>query len=498
MKQQHNTYEVVILGSGLAGLVAGTLLSKKSHTVLFLKESGYQPSFVKKGYRFVPFSNFSEKLLNTAVLQEISQALSLPLTTSQWKGDRQTRIDSKKPKQEVAFQVILPSARIDLFFKRSLLRREWRREFPEEVSQIENFYNEMDHLQVLLNKLKTKENPQGFFPIWQCSLIRRLLKFKRLPKKKMEEGISSFSREFKEFIKLQLISKGNLYSDQIPIALAAHLLLNDGLNGLAPHVDLEKLEKNILEKYFQSGGRIEEIERVEELDTGRRKEFILSSAGNQMTFRSDCLILNLPLHRLSNFLHKKRNRLSKWEKKIQPQYVLIPLFLGISENVIPVGMKDLLVSILDLGRPYEGGNILFISLSPKGDETKAPVGRRALTIESLMPLEKWDQTPLVDYQKGVLEHLNYLFPFLEKHIEFMDWSWVNEQVPRWSYPHFLYETTSDFNWRKGVVPTRISRNLYFIGKENFPYLGLEGEVLSGLIVGRQILQKFSWKPHQFI
>jgi len=37
--------------------------------------------------------------------------------------------------------------------------------------------------------------------------------------------------------------------------------------------------------------------------------------------------------------------------------------------VVPVGMQDLLVSILDLEKPYEEGNVLFLSLVPKGTNT---------------------------------------------------------------------------------------------------------------------------------
>ena len=93
------------------------------------------------------------------------------------------------------------------------------------------------------------------------------------------------------------------------------------------------------------------------------------------------------------------------------------------------------------------------------------------------------------HQSGVLSHLRQLIPFLEKYTEFIDFEWGSEQVSRWSYPHFLFETASDFNWREGVIPTRLSGNLYFLGKENFPYLGLEGEILGGLLAAKQILQK---------
>jgi hypothetical protein len=37
----------------------------------------------------------------------------------------------------------------------------------------------------------------------------------------------------------------------------------------------------------------------------------------------------------------------------------------------------------------------------------------------------------------------------------------------------------------------ISKNIYFVGKENFPYWGLGGEIFSGLTVAQQILKKYS-------
>ena len=190
----------------------------------------------------------------------------------------------------------------------------------------------------------------------------------------MDKRLSPFSREFREFIQLQLISWGNLYSDRFPLSLGAHILL-DETNELNPDFDLEKMEKEILDQFLQSGGRIEEIERVKKVNLGWRKGFTLSLEGDPRVFRSQFLIFNSPLHRISSLLGKKGKELLKWGKKIKPLYVMIPLFLGIHEKVIPVGMKDLLISILDLEKPYDDGNVLFLSLSPKGDETKAPEGK---------------------------------------------------------------------------------------------------------------------------
>jgi len=491
MKWQGDEYEVIVLGSGLAGLVAGTFLSQKNHKVLLLKENKYQPSHSRDGYHFLPFSSFSEKRLKFSLLREFSRSLDLSLFTDNREGKGKTEKIPGKPEEDVPFQVILPKARIDLFSKVSRFEKEWKREFPKEVDRIVKFYNEINQVQHLLEKMMTEGGSGWVLPLRPRPLIGRWFSYDPLPKDRMSKMLSPFSKEFREFTQLQLISRTGLYSDQFPIPAAAQVLFNNDFDEGGSKVDVEKLREKIFRTFFQSGGKMEEIEGVEKAEKKWRKGFVLSLEGEQRVFRSKFLILNSPLHRFPSLLGKRRKRLSKWGEKIQPRYALVPVFLGVREKVVPVGMKDLLVSIFDLGKPYERGNVLFIALSARGDETEAPEGKRALTVESLMDFGEWDENSLAEHQKEVMRHLNHLFPFLEKNTEFTDWTWVTEQFRRWSYPHFLYQTIPDFGWGEGVVPTRISKDFYFTGRESFPYLGLEGEVFSGLMAGQQILKKYS-------
>ncbi len=491
MKWLGNEQEVIVIGSGLGGLVAGTLLSKNNHSVLLLREKGYQSSCAIKGYHFVPFSNLSEKCLKPSLIRKISQTLGISFLMGTREDGKRAKVVLDKSRHSSTFQVVLPKARIDIFPQRSQSQREWKREFPREVSQIERFYDELDQIQDLFRKGNGKRKPSGFsFPFQERSFAKRMLSSDPFPNEEMDKKLLPFSKEFRQFIQLQLISWGNLYSDRFPISLAAHVLF-DETNELNSEMDVEKLEIEVLNQFTRSGGRIEEIDRVKEIKPWRRKGFTLNLDGNPEVFRSQFLIINSPLHRISSSLGKKGKGLLKWGKRIKPLYVITPLFLGIHEKVIPVGMKDHLISLLDLEKPYEDGNLLFLSMSPKGDKTRAPEERRALTVEGLIDAGKWDQTHLVNYQQKVMKHLCHLFPFLENYIEFADFQWVSDQFPKWSYSHFLYECASDFYWREGVVPIRMSKNIYFIGKENFPYWGVGGEVFSGLTVAQHILKKYS-------
>ncbi len=487
MNRQAKDHEVIVLGSGLGGLIAGALLAKKGHSVLLLKEREYDSSYRRNGYRFTLFSTFSERRLRPSLVQKISQGLGLVLDGSP-RNNPESKRDRGRLQEKVPFQVILPQARVDLFDDPSLFQMEWKREFPDEFLQIETLYDELRLLRSLL-KAKRKTEGSPFFPIESRPIIRKWLSFFSFLKGGSGLVLDSFSKEFKEFVHLQLISLGNLFSDTFPVPLTAHLLLHEERGEWVSHMDLDELEGGLFDSFLRSGGKMEEIEKAERIEKGWKKGFTLSLEGDRRVFQSKFLILNSPLHFFSDILGNEKKSISKWLMKIQPRYLLFPCFLGISEKVVPVGMRDLLVSMLDSEEPYGEGNVLFLSLSPKGDETAAPDGRRALTVQSLIPFGNWSQAALTSHQESVMNHLSHLIPFLDRYLEFTDFEWANEQMGRWSYPHFLYEATHAFNWREGVIPTELSNGLYFTGKENFPYLGLEGEVLSGRIAADQILKK---------
>jgi hypothetical protein len=122
---------------------------------------------------------------------------------------------------------------------------------------------------------------------------------------------------------------------------------------------------------------------------------------------------------------------------------------------------------------------------------QAPEVKRSLVVESLLPFEKIGEIQSkefqLEHQNAVMKHLRQIIPFLDDHIEFIDLNWAREQVLHWSYPYFFYGTPFPLRWREGIIPTRLSKKVFFTGKENFPFLGLEGEVLAGLMAAEQIL-----------
>jgi phytoene dehydrogenase-like protein len=474
-REQVNEYDAILLGSGLASLMAGILLSREKHSVLLLKEKSYEPLFLKDGYHFIPFSNFSERLLRLSTLRGLFQLLSSPLPFEFQKGEE---LDPPhfKTRREVTFQVILPTARIDLFCDRSRLEEEWKREFPGEIPQIHHLYSELG------------KHRDQLFPFRQPPSL-----FQRLFSSESHLDLSPFSQEFRSTLELQLRAWSNFFPKELPTSLASRLLDFGEEGDWVLNSGVDELEKSLWQEYHRAGGHVEEIEGVGKVTREWRKGFTLHLEENRRIRRSRVLVINCPLHRLPNFEGKGGRQLDHWRSLIEPRYVLYPFFFALQEKGIPVGMRDLLVSVSDPGKPYDGGNLLYLSISPEGDRSKAPEGNRALTVESLLPWDKvkagWNPHWMDEQRESVLRHLGQLVPFLDHHVEFLESDRGRELISQWSYPHFVYETQAKVHWRKGMVPARISRNLYVAGKENLPFLGLEGEILSGGKAGRDVLGK---------
>lgn len=481
MSSGKERYDVIVIGSAIGGLFAASLIARnniKNISILILKEKAYETYLFKDGYRFIPFSNFSELNLNRTlkdwVIEELN--ISLPAIGNSLKSGPESRTG-------VSYQVLLPDNRIDIINAAPLFMIELEREFRNELDRIRKFYDEIRSIRDRLKDEKGKVVPSNLFPAYRANLLRKWISsiFKG---REINKILSKFSKEFGEFIKAQLIAFGNFYSNQISLSLSAYNLTK-GTGEIDKTLNIEKLNTIIINKLNSLGVRIQEVERIGKIER-RKDNFIINLDEEERILESRFIIINHPIKNIPYISDDEKRHLSKWERLIKPCYIIIPFFLGIKEKVVPVGMKDLLVSIFNIDKPYDNGNLIYVFISPRGDEFWAPRGRRSLVVEALIPYK--DINSLGDiFKKYVFLHLNHIIPFLEDYIDLIDFEWTKKQVSCWSYPHLIYEGPKSFDWRAGIIPNKISRNLFFIGKENFPYLGLEGELISAYFTAHDIL-----------
>ncbi|MCX8116503.1 MAG: hypothetical protein N3G78_01060 [Desulfobacterota bacterium] len=461
-------FDVIFLGDGLSGLIAASLLAKEGRKIVLLKERRYRPYYEREGYRFVFFSTPLDETIPIDLLRKIP-------FPEQGPGYREAGAGLKR---SVAFQVLLPEARIDLYRDRTLLRKEWQREFPKELGPIEAFYEALE---------RRRQDP---FPFAPPSFFNRAFPLDRfLRARRVDDCLPPLSKEFETVLQLQALSRSYLYLDSYPLPLLARLI-EYGETGPRVQVDLGRVERGLLHTLLHNGGLIQETDEVERVEVRWRGEVRVYLKEGRGPLQCQRFVINTPPHSFSNLFGKKRDFLFKWRGRIRPRYKVIPFCAGIRKRVVPVGMGGQLVSLLDPEKPLEGGNLLFLRLGRLGEEASAPEGKIGLTAEALMPFDESGRRPISELETGVIAHLNRLFPFLEDSLEFIDRRWIEEQGDCWSYPHYIYGKPSHFRWWEGIVPIKISRSVYVSGRVNYPQLGMEGEFLSGIHVAEELSKSF--------
>jgi len=87
---------------------------------------------------------------------------------------------------------------------------------------------------------------------------------------------------------------------------------------------------------------------------------------------------------------------SAWQAPLQERsrraglgWGAVVLYLEVDERPLPEGHPPFVMAVGDSARPLHDGNSIFISTSPADDATRAPPGKRAITISTHVDAEAW-------------------------------------------------------------------------------------------------------------
>lgn len=422
-----DTYDVILIGESLPGLITSALLARRGHRVLVLEPAdstgSASPVFKSDGFIFPRGPLLFMGLHREGLYEKIFTELGLSLSLLKKEG---TVFGRPVP----PFQLILPSHRINFFSKSQELLDELEREFPEELRAIRAFTKTVQEIGRTLDLFHHLP-----FPQWRPSLKDRSRQFldlaqywstsRRLKRVAALDYIRSYGLSLELQKLLELIS---LFFYQRPLSHLCALELVSLLT-LAHHeivevregwVNLAKIFISRLKEYrgeflrdIKLSGIIEESGEVR----GVKLE-------GDRVIKGLVVLVNLPLRSLM----------------IQPgplrdiQMRSYTMFFGIDEEVVPSAMMDHLLFAFEIGRPLEAENFLYLYLTPRGnpgphgmdkgphgtDEKDHPKGKRGLRVTCLVPFERpmlpSDREAL---RKAVLNHLIWLMPFSEGHMDYL-------------------------------------------------------------------------------
>jgi len=492
-------YDVIVIGSGIGGLSAASLLSKRGLKVLVIEQNsvagGICNSISKNGYTF----DIGASLFWGFGHGEVFHWLFSEFNILNDLLERESIIRKIEP----GLQVILPNHRINIYSERNRFYEELKREFPSDMSNLIKLYQESDRIEdeiyYILNKVhfySLKNHYQHENKRLKKLYIAISLLLKR---KKDILHISKWvnSSEIERFIDLQLIYFIHKKTSDIPLPLSSIILgiPKRGIYGI--HGGAQMLTQIFEKQLIKFGGNIIYNSVVEEIILKRGKACgVKVRQGNSVSeLKTEWVISDTTFSNIENNLIKKKrekNQFSKINRKIGSGFVPFSVLLGVDKKVIPELMGEHAIMLRDYELPTSNSNIIFISVSPGWDETRAPHGKRCITATYFL---SQDEASKINWEmerenktKEMIDNLEQLIPFIS---EFIDcaYSITADDYQRMTLRrNGMLRSFSNQCLNSPSSKTPVKK-LLMVGDEVFPGSGAAHTAKSGIRAAEEILKR---------
>jgi phytoene dehydrogenase-like protein len=481
-------YDVIVIGNDLSSLIAAAVMSHHGSKTVLLSESDAKQASSDFGYTFnidpFPLTGFGPAQTCARLFEDLridAAAFSgLQLLNS-------------------GLQIVLPHHRVDCFHRREELLNDMEREFPDYADEIRELYLSVVKISNLVAQ-KIIEMPR----MNPTNRNRFLSLLKDIPVILKERY--SLSKRFKSVAKNPSLNRvfeaesailSNLSNNiNSPFSISSAYALSLPLRGLYHHVGGKEALTGILKSTFEaSGGHSIQNCSVMRLELGKEINVHVSVAEKLSQIRGRYLIASTKWQKLSLLLLSGRRfrRLERRLKLAKSAYYPFTLHMGVLERCIPEKMATYVAIIIDQTRPVMDDNLVFVEISSSNCIERAPAGRRALSATFFLkesPLVLTDDE-LKEAFHFVLSALEKFLPFLRENLDYLNIA-KSIELSRRSQEliNQKYSMKSDSFLGLSDISNKTPRsNVILTGGMLSPYLGFEGEVITGLNAANSVVAK---------
>jgi prolycopene isomerase len=488
-------FDVIVIGSGIGGLVTATQLAAKGAKVLVLESyvipGGSAGYFERQGYRFDVGASMIFGMGHKGTTNLLTRALDAVNVSLETIAD------------QVQIHYHLPDGldlKVDRIYEKFL--QNLTAYFPHEKQGILRFYNECWQVFNCLNNidLLSLEEPRYLLRVFLQHPLACLGLAKYLP-----QNVGDVARRFikdpqlLKFIDMECYCWSVVPANMTPMINAGMVFSDRHYGGVNyPKGGVGTIAQTLVAGLEKAGGRIKYQARVTQIMTERGKAIGVKLANGEV-YRGKRIVSNATqwdtFEKLLPVESMPRNE-KKWQQTYQKSPSFLSLHMGIEKSVLPQGSECHHILLDNWQQMTVAKGTIFVSIPTLLDPDLAPVGYHIIHAFTPDWIDNWQGLSESEYEARkeaaawqMIDRLEQIFPGLNAGLDYLEVG-----TPR-THRRFLGRQDGTYGpiprrklW--GLLGMRFNRTaipgLYCVGDSTFPGQGLNAVAFSGFACAHRI------------
>ncbi|AFZ21133.1 carotenoid isomerase [Allocoleopsis franciscana] len=490
-----SVFDVIVIGSGIGGLVTATQLAAKGAKVLVLERyiipggsSGY---FEREGYRFDVGASMIFGFGTKGTTNLLTRALDA------------VKVSLDTIPDPVQIHYHLPGGldvKVHQDYEKFL--QELIAFFPHEREGIRKFYDECWKVFNCLNamELLSLEEPGYLTRVFFQHPLACLGLVKYLP-----QNAGDIARRYikdpqlLQFIDMECYCWSVVPADKTPMINAGMVFSDRHYGGINyPKGGVGQIAIKLVEGLEQAGGQIQYKARVTKIVTEKGKASAVQLADGTI-YQAKRIVSNATRwDTFETLLPPEEMPVAekKWRQRYQKSPSFLSLHLGVEANVLPPGTECHHIVLEDWQKMEEAEGTIFVSIPTLLDPNLAPTGYHIIHTFTPSWMDDWQGLSAQEYEQKkeeaagrMIDRLEKIFPGLDAGLDYMEVGTAR------SHRRFLGREDGTYGpipkqKLMGLLGMPFNRTsipgLYCVGDSTFPGQGLNAVAFSGFACAHRI------------